>query len=285
MATTTFSAAPSGLTNANFRLWGSQLSAALVAVGMILVECTGDIDWTTVTAPGAGVYAGWEVFRFSDTAQATHPVFFKLEYGTSTYAGNPGLRLTVGRGVNTADGTLTTPTTSAMAITQGGDNDTTTMYDCFVSGSTGRCNVIMFAGHITHLCFYIERTKDDNGNATDDAVNVVVVSNANLKQQLLPKIGSAFPVASHAPQCDMPPAGTGSWGTNIGFYPIKPNYGYAANPDLGGVLYFTGDLASVGALVTLTLFLTSHTFITAGYGQTGAVNGNATVKSIAMRYE
>jgi hypothetical protein len=83
----------------------------------------------------------------------------------------------------------------------------------------------------------------------------------------------------------MPSAGTGSWGTNIGFYPIKPNVGYADNPDLGSVLYFTGDLASVGALVTLTLFNVSHTFITAGYGLTTAINGNATAKSIAMRYE
>jgi hypothetical protein len=108
MTTSTFSAAPTNATDAEFRDWGSKLSDALAAVGMVKTADTGQIDWATVVKPAAiSTYQGYEVWRFNDTLQATAPLFLKIEYGSGvSVATRPGLRLQVGKGTNGA-GTLT----------------------------------------------------------------------------------------------------------------------------------------------------------------------------------
>jgi hypothetical protein len=288
-ATISFTAAPSNISDALFRLWGKALSDALVVVGMIRVECTGDIEWTTVTAPASGnTYPGWEVFRLSDAAHATHPIYFKIEYGGGTYKEAPKVRLTVGRGVNVADGTLTAPTTSTLTIGTSGDHDTTALYDCFISGATGRCNVAMFVGMNAGIAFSIERTKDDNGDPTDAAVNVVTWSQLTTTcvQQQLPKTGDAYPATPQGIQCDLPNTRDGTYGRNVGLFFVRPNLGWADNPYLGAAVYFTDNIVGVGAPIALSVLGTTHTYILSGISANVTINGNNTAyKSIAMRYE
>lgn len=286
--TTTFTAAPSNSSDALFRAWGKALSDGLVTVGMILVECTGDIDWATVSAPpGINTYQGWEVFRFSDTLHATHPIFFKIEYGSAAYTNTPKIRVTVGRGVNTGDGTLTTPTTSAIAIGSSGSVSSTTPYDCFISGTTGRCNVVMFAGMDAGIVFCIERTKDDNCDPTDTAVNLTTWSQLTTAclQQQLPKTGNAYPATATVPQCDLPNAGDGAYGRNVGLFPVRPNLGWADNPDLGSCIYFTNNIVSIGTPILLSILGVTHTYLLSGISANVSINGNTAYKSIAVRYE
>ncbi|MCB1713466.1 MAG: hypothetical protein KDH96_13660, partial [Candidatus Riesia sp.] len=79
MAISSFMAKPSSSTDALFRDWGSKLSAAIQAVGLVKTGDTGQINWSTVTV-GTGI-RGYEIFRFNDSLQATTPVFIKIEYG------------------------------------------------------------------------------------------------------------------------------------------------------------------------------------------------------------
>ena len=86
MATSVQSSTWTNADDARFRAWGSAISAGLAAVGLVKVAVTGAVNWGTVvrgTAIAAGTPWGFEVWRFADALQATHPVFIKVEYGGS----------------------------------------------------------------------------------------------------------------------------------------------------------------------------------------------------------
>lgn len=78
--------------DANFRAWGSAVSASLAAVGLVKTADTGQIDWTTAVRPTAPtttptqVVVGYELWGFNDALQATKPVYIKVEYGYYTVA-------------------------------------------------------------------------------------------------------------------------------------------------------------------------------------------------------
>jgi hypothetical protein len=117
MTTAIYSTAWSHLTDADFRAWGSELSAAMQTCGLLPSADTGQINWTTVARPaGNNTAAGYEIYQFTDSLQATYPIFVKIEYGTGnthTNYDSPALWITVGQGSNgsgTLTGVLTTRT-------------------------------------------------------------------------------------------------------------------------------------------------------------------------------
>lgn len=127
MTTTTFSAAPTNATDAEFRDWGSKFSAALAAVGMVKTADTGTVDWSTVTKPSAiNQKKCWEVWRFNDSLQATQPLFVLVEYGSSTVVNYPAIWVTLGKGTNGA-GTLTSqfPSSDKTALASASSSPTT----------------------------------------------------------------------------------------------------------------------------------------------------------------
>ena len=103
MANSIFSIIPTQTTDAEFRAWGSALSEQL---GLMLtrVITSNDINWTTVTKPANyNQFMGFEVYRFNDAAQATHPVYFKIEYGSGISAAPMlGIRLTIAKNCDAA---------------------------------------------------------------------------------------------------------------------------------------------------------------------------------------
>lgn len=106
MASTTWSSAPDHATDALFRSWGSGLSTALSTVGLVQTADTGQINWSTVVRAGVNSDAGYEIWRFNDTMQATVPIFVKFYYGTYTPASSLRLLVEVGSGSN-GSGSLT----------------------------------------------------------------------------------------------------------------------------------------------------------------------------------
>ena len=107
MTTHTFMAAPSNASDESFRVWASGISAAIEAVGFVKIPYAGAVDWSTVAAPTvAHTYPAREVFRFDDALQASAPLFFAMEYGCGSSTNGPGLRISVGKGVDGA-GVLT----------------------------------------------------------------------------------------------------------------------------------------------------------------------------------
>jgi hypothetical protein len=102
-------------TNANFQQWVNEVYTALVTqCGLTQTADTGQMAVPCVTnAPtAASQQVGYYVFRFNDTLQATSPIFFRLDFG-STPAGAlyPAIWITVGSGSNgsgTINGTTMT---------------------------------------------------------------------------------------------------------------------------------------------------------------------------------
>lgn len=136
MTTTTWSVQAIQTTNAEFRAWGKAISDALTAIGMTKVTDSGQIDWATVAAPGAGSTSmGYEVWSMVDAAQSTCPILMKIEYGSGAAATTPGVWLTVTTSSNGA-GTMTGTTIQARVALSLGSADTAprTGYACHQAG-------------------------------------------------------------------------------------------------------------------------------------------------------
>jgi hypothetical protein len=104
--------------DAGFRAWGSDLSAAFADVGLVKTADTGQINWTTVTRPAATTMAGYEVWRYPDSS-----IFVKFFFGTGTGAATPGVQFQVGTGSDGA-GALTGPVTPTRNLYDNGSNMT-----------------------------------------------------------------------------------------------------------------------------------------------------------------
>ena len=300
MATTnTFTAAPINDTDADYRAWGNALSAAFASLGLVKDTDASQVNWATVSKPAtSSTITDYEIWRFNDGAlQTACPVYFKVNYGNIGGVGGttiPGIILQVGQGSNNA-GTLTG--TQSTAGTFGCNSSSGTSYNCFVSSDGGHVSVAMFVGNTnTAWAFYIERVKDDTGVETSAGINIVIFGSSSgsspvavVTQQYLPVTGAAYPATPMtSPMCALPSSGAASYGSNVGLFPIYPNLGYAANPDLGALVYFTGDISSAGAIITVSLYGTNHNFVTLGATTPAgalALNGNTTAHSLAMRYE
>lgn len=153
--------------DATFREWGLEFNTKLAAAGLVQTADTGQINWTTVLRPGAGVDAGYEVWRFNDALQATAPIFFRIAYGTFGDATAPRMRFTVGTGSN-GSGTITG---TALTIQRDVHQDSGQVTD--VARQSYLCVVAGFFGFNwkagsgpTEASFFICRTCDSNGAPT-----------------------------------------------------------------------------------------------------------------------
>jgi len=169
-------------TGGPIRAWVQKVHDALTAVGMVQTSDTGQVTISTMLAPsGAGVTAGYEIWRFDDALQGVAPVFFKLEYGSGTTSGGntvPGLWITVGKGSDGA-GNITNVLFSRRTGLSGNSatmnpSGTGTGY---ASSGDGCCLALMpFAEGFTgrqQPGFILERSRDDTGIATVDALVLV----------------------------------------------------------------------------------------------------------------
>lgn len=104
--------------DAGFRTWIQEFITAFVTTLTVTQTAdTGQINTATVTRPAViNTAAGYVIFRFNDTAQATSPIFMKFEFGTGAIQPtSPNMWLTVGTGSN-GTGTITGTTTTRFQI-------------------------------------------------------------------------------------------------------------------------------------------------------------------------
>lgn len=125
-----------------FREWGSEFAAKLAAVGLTQTADTGQINWVTVVRAAVNTEAGYEIWRFNDTQQATAPVFFRVGYGTGSNVSAPRIQFTVGTGSSGAGvitGTALTTARSAYPGTGGPFTSDTARqsYMSYAAGTSG----------------------------------------------------------------------------------------------------------------------------------------------------
>lgn len=307
MTTYSTTAAPSNSTATLFRAWASAVNTSATTVGLVDTAATGQIDLTTVAAPGAAnTFQGFKVYRFADSLQGSYPVFIKIEFGSSNgSANNPALRITVGTahdGSGNITGTQTTGT-----IQFGSQASSTTVCQCYASGDTGRWALAMFVENSTvnqqlAFLFGVERTKDATG--ADDSDGIVVTtcgygsaSNGNaIRSVVVPFSGGVPPADARwcIPHARPNSGGVSEHNSEVAMGLHVPFLGRAMRPVMNWGAVTSADAITYANTISPTVYGAAHTYISLGTAQ--AINqcydGNSYLTSTAingvrmlMRYE
>lgn len=291
-----FTASPANWTNssdANFRAWGSYLSARFSAVGLIQTADTGQINWTTITTPaGVNTYQGYEVWRFADALQASAPVFYRIQYGENDTADTPGIRIQFGAGSDGA-GNLTG---NLSAVYDAGGQVQAGVSTVVGSGSTNRFVIAAGWTSFIGLCFSFERSKDSTGADTTEAVlffshgpsssgsgtttaqNITVWSTTlGILGTLETTFGALFA------------AGTSmSFGSQTMVSPIFHNKGVFMNPGMNMVGYYTANITP-GGTASIYMYGAARTYYALAstvLATSSAFRGNGGgTESMAIRYD
>lgn len=254
--------------DARFRAWGLGISNALAAVGLTKAADSGQIDWGTVLRPGvASTVAGYEIWRFSDSLQATAPVFIKVEYGTGNHVGSTGYWITVGTGTDGA-GTMLGPIStrinpkSTNVLTEGQTAFT------YISGANNRIGVFGQLGAASSqltsgTCWAVERTKDATG--ADTAEGILLLGNEAGGQIWRQQV--VFPTGAGTLETTlgiiMPMVGTGANGVQIAVYPQFYTKGTFLNPGLNLLAYINANLSALTP-TAITFYGATHTYLPLG---------------------
>lgn len=162
--------------DAEFRDWGGSFSAALASVGLVQTADTGQINWSTITRAAAFNIAGYEIWRFDDSAQSAFPIFIKIEYGSRSANTIPCVWITVGTGSN-GSGTITgifraqhEATGNGSLIADGLARTTAISHvDGFLCFELAY-GAISWSGTTSIAFMALSRTVDDTGSPTGDGV-------------------------------------------------------------------------------------------------------------------
>lgn len=212
--------------DAAFRTWVAEIISTFTSVlTLVQTSDTGQINTSTVTRPGGtNASAGYAIFRFSDTLQATAPVFIRMDFGNAANATTqPQMWITVGtstNGAGTITGTKTltqtvvnplAPTSTVTSCTSRYVCNMTLGYVGLAWKQNGLGSTNVFYGG-----FQIFRSNDTSGAPSGDSIQVLANG--------LPAVAT-FPTA-------MPPGNTNSTGfvqclsySTLLIYPPGPSNG------------------------------------------------------------
>lgn len=187
MAVTTYSwmSAPDTTTDTAFRKFAQGIHDAFIAAGWVQTTDTGQLAIATATCPTtANTPAGYEIFKLNDAAQATAPVFVKVEYGRAGGASpnnSPAIWFTVGQATNGA-GTLSSILFARqvnLSSSLNGSVGTTTEYASYASGDGSSICLSLWPSFTTYptVFFVVERSRDSAGAPTAGAFLIILGTN------------------------------------------------------------------------------------------------------------
>lgn len=255
--------------DANFRAWINEIHNALVAFGWIRTADTGQIDFATVTRPGAiNTYPGFATYRMDDALQATAAVFLRLDFGTGGTADVPSLKVRVAIGGTDGAGTLT-GNVSASQLLNPNSSGTTPMR---TAGSTSSFR-FQWGGELATtgvMIFAIERDLDSSGAETSLGVNFIYGQQTTFGSQFIETAGGLGTaetrwyamVNSQASQ-----AGRGF----VGVGPVRCVLGVFRNPMKTVVVFARGDFAT-NTTGPIVLYGVSRTYLFMGLVAALAIN-------------
>lgn len=172
-------------TNAGYRAWGSAISAAIATAGWTQTADTGQVNWTTMTAPSTGATTTYEIWKMADSLQATDPCFLRLSY-SQTSSNGPRIFCNVGTATDGA-GTITSAANTGVSVTGNNDmfNNVTTpppaavAHNSYVNGDTG--SLVLFLHPVANGIstsgglLVIERRRNVDGTAATGGFQVLTV--------------------------------------------------------------------------------------------------------------
>lgn len=203
---------PSNSSDANFRTWINFIHDMMIAAGWDQTADTGQINFATVTAPGAAdTKQGYALYEMTDALAATNPIILKFGFGSGSNTNSPGLWFAVGTHTDGA-GNFIDPNDEdrpawlmdQYSQTQApirSSNNSTNDFISFGSGDGGRVVFAMFEGkpeiadagqfsEVIAQCsvsdldltimFSIERARDWNGAYVGSHVAMTWTANVSI---------------------------------------------------------------------------------------------------------
>lgn len=279
-------------TDANFRAWGSYISARMAAVGLIQTADTGQVNWTTVLRPTViNTYMGYEIWRLADTLQSTFPVYYKIQYGAGPIATQPSIRVQFGSGsdgVGNLTGNLSTVFEAGCPAVAGA---------CVVRGSGSTSRFCMNGGFTTAggygMWFGFERSKDGNGNDTSEAIlwlannssnsSAASAKNVSVWSTTLGMLGTETNMG-----CLFPSGATMASGTQTMVAPIFHNKGIFMNPGINFIGYYPANIA-INGTPTVYMYGLPRVYYTFDANSAGSSSGfrgtGGGTAALAIRYD
>lgn len=274
--------------DAAFRVWSKAISDTL-ALGWTMTSDTGQINFATVTKPGVvSTAAGYNMFRMSDSLQATVPCFLKIEYGCGNSTTYPACWVTVGSATDGA-GNLSGRVSSR--ITLGIQAGGVTVYPSRFSISTNRLCLNLWYGATYNPVLAIERTHDASGADTSAGIMIFAYgwngSAATVNSQVLLTAGPVTTMNTSYWNTTLPPAlTTNAFASDVYLYPVRTWGAGETSPSNQFMVYYPSDLTPQNPLsikmwdgVYRTMFPLGVTSMAVCYGPTAAY------VALAMRYE
>jgi hypothetical protein len=244
-------------TDAEFRAKGTFIHDVF-ALGWVQTSDTGQINLASVAKPGtSNTSAGYEIWRMADTLQGTAPVYLKIEYGTaSASAALFAIWVTIGSGSDGA-GNITGTVFSRTQAQESSANISTS--DSFGSADTNRVCFALLATLATAFWFSCERTKDANGDDTDDGLIVAWGSATSAHKSQCVLFGASQPTAENGLQFILSSVSPSTFGSDTGIGIMIPMRGVAQQPGMNVAITISSDF-STGAQISFTIYGVSHTY-------------------------
>lgn len=273
-------------TDADFRTWGSTISAALATLGLVQTADTGQINWTTVSKPaGTNTAQGYEIWRFADSQQGTTPIFLKIEYGSGSAIDRPSIWTSIGSASN-GSGTLTGQLSTRVQTAAAASKSAAVTLPFYASGNSGELILAINVDTATNTFGFlvsVERPKDSTDTTTSEGVLATFNMNGTWTCQYVPGTGSV--PATSVTLCSMAPAmwARSAAGANADATPVFI--------PLGGVWRYShllitaaGDFAAAGTMTT-TIFGSSHTYMALDKTCSNAATVSGIISGLAIRWE
>lgn len=270
-------------TNTAFQAWGSAIANAFNTAGWVGVTGVGEVDWTTAAANASTLSSwGFEIWRMNDALQSTVPVYLRIDYGSGTTVTAPSIWLQLGSGSsgNTVTGAYSTQL-RAMAT----GNSGTTAWPAYFCGANSRMVMVLAPASANAITFSIERTKDANGNDTEEGV-LFFASNTSATCVQQYWNGRTGPAPSESGFGSFLPS-TGLSATTGNTTMFFPNYFYRGvytNPAMNMLQCVSGSVTPYSE-VSFAYYGGTHTYIPLPMGVSNRTGYTATSTALLMRWE
>jgi hypothetical protein len=167
------------ITDAEFRALAQLLANTLESGGVIRTTDTGQVNLSTMTFPGANnTPAGYEIRRFTDSLQASAPIFIKIEYARGGGANFFDVFLTIGTGSDGA-GNITGV---KFPRTQIGLINNFTSLPCHVSAGTSWFVWYLAANNVSTTSALLSLERSKNGTGADTNRGLYLFTNKSPQQ-------------------------------------------------------------------------------------------------------
>lgn len=263
MATSTQSLITSVTTDQGFRDFCTGVSTGLQAAGLTQTSDTGQINLSTVTKPATtNTSGGYQIYRFSDALQSTHPVFIRVEYATAASASSCSLNISTGTSTNGA-GVLGGQTSTQVVMRNLGSVSTANFYFSGDGSRIAMAGGFNVAGAANNMMWCVERLRNSSGANTADGhylfVNAPSQSSATTYQQVVPASGSVIAQGTGRSVASFMPSQSLSLGSDLYVSSIHPTSYQTHNPCVSFVKYYSTDLTALTD-ASINLYSTAMTF-------------------------